>query len=66
MCVLDVGEWISPLPPWIQLSSFPTYKEWLLSCLHSGHAAGLQSLGLPESALDSGIQSPADGLGPST
>lgn len=46
-------------------SSLPTYLGCLPSCLHSGNAMGLLWLGLPESALISGIQPPADSLDPS-
>lgn len=49
----------------VQPNSLSAYSEWLPSCLHSGNAMGLLWLGLPESALTSGIQPPADSLDPS-
>lgn len=57
-------EEISP-PSCVWPNSLSAYSEWLPSCLHSGNAMELLWLGLPESALTSGIQPPADSLDPS-
>ena len=57
-------EEISP-PSCIQPNALSAYSGWLPSCLPSGNATGLLWLGLPESALTSGIQRPADSLDPS-